>query len=269
MADRRMLNRIVTNSDAFVDMPFSSQALYVHLNMEADDDGFVNNPKTIAKNLKVKQKDLDLLIEKNFLISFKSGVVAITHWKINNIIRSDRKKETIFKQELNQLCTNINGFYELLTTTLQPNAANCQPTDNQMATKCPQIDNHFATTLQPVDNPINIINLNNINKEKENIKEEINKEEKKQITYVLEPLPFTQHLLENGIIENDQMQIATINSSIKYYKARDIDEAILKNTANEILKELVNKGFKGTEASDYFSERFDKKIQEVTEHENG
>ena len=237
MADRRMLNRIVTNSDAFVDMPFSSQALYVHLNMEADDDGFVNNPKTIAKNIGAKVKDLEILLQKNFLIGFSSGVVAITHWKINNIIRNDRKKETIFKQELNQLCTNINGFYELLTTT-----------------------------LQPVDNPINIINLNNINKDKE--KEEINKEEKNQTTYVLAPLPFTQHLLENGIIENDQMQIATINSSIKYYKARDVDEAILKNTANEILKELVNKGFKGTEASDYFSERFDKKIQEVTEHEN-
>ena len=255
MADRRMLNRIVTNSDAFVDMPFSSQALYVHLNMEADDDGFVNNPKTIAKNIGAKVKDLEILLQKNFLIGFSSGIVAITHWKINNIIRNDRKKETIFKQELNQLCTNINGFYELLTTTSQPNAANCQPTDNQV-----------TTTSQPVDNPINIINLSNINKDKE--KEEINKEEKKQITYVLDPLPFTQYLLENGIIENDQIQIATINSSIKFYKARNIDEAILKNTANEILKELVNRGFKGVEASDYFSEKFDEKIKEVTKSEN-
>ena len=64
------------------------------------------------------------------------------------------------------------------------------------------------------------------------------------------------------------MQIATINSSIQFYKARDIDESFLKSTANEILKELVNKGLKGIEASNYFSERLDEKIQEVTKNEN-
>lgn len=86
---------------------------------------------------------------------------------------------------------------------------------------------------------------------------------KESSNHSIEPLPFTQYLLENSIIENDNMQIATINSVIRFYKAKKIDENTLKNTANEILKELISKELKGNEASDYFSERFDKKMQEV------
>jgi len=86
---------------------------------------------------------------------------------------------------------------------------------------------------------------------------------KESSNHSIEPLPFTQYLLENSIIENDNMQIATINSVIRFYKAKKIDENTLKNAANEILKELISKELKGNEASDYFSERFDEKMQEV------
>ena len=262
MADRRMFSRIITTSDSFLELPLDVRGLYFHLGEEADDDGFIGNPKAIAKNVGAKDSHIKRLIDNKFLIQFNSGVVAITHWKVHNSIRNDRKKDTFYQQELKQLTTNSQGIYEFLVDKKDVKSDNQNGNHND-AKNDNQIDGNLTTKMSAQ------ISIGKININKDRIKEEINKEEKKQITYVLEPLPFTQHLLENGIIENDQMQIATINSSIKYYKARDIDEAILKNTANEILKELVNKGFKGTEASDYFSERFDKKIQEVTEHENG
>ena len=77
----------IVNSDAFLDMPLSAQALYFHLGMRADDDGFIGNPKSIQRLAGASQDDLMLLITKRFLIAFDSGVIAIKHWRMNNYIQ--------------------------------------------------------------------------------------------------------------------------------------------------------------------------------------
>ena len=111
MAERRMFSKTIIDSDAFLDMPQSSQLLYFHLAMRADDDGFINNPKSIMRNVKCNDDDLKLLIVKKFLIPFESGVVVIKHWRIHNYIRNDRYKETKYKEEKASLGLDENNAY--------------------------------------------------------------------------------------------------------------------------------------------------------------
>lgn len=99
MAERRMFAKTIIDSDAFLDMPLSAQALYFHLSMRADDEGFVGNPKRIRGMIGASEDDLKLLILKRFLLAFDSGVVVIKHWKIHNYIQSDRYKETTYLEE--------------------------------------------------------------------------------------------------------------------------------------------------------------------------
>ena len=113
MAERRMFAKTVIDSDAFLDMPLSTQALYFHLSMRADDDGFINNPKKIQRMVGCADDDLKLLIAKNFIIPFESGVVVIKHWKIHNYIRNDRYKETVYQEEKARLNTKENNAYTL------------------------------------------------------------------------------------------------------------------------------------------------------------
>lgn len=110
MARRRMFSMDIVESDAFLDMPDSSQALYFHLGMYADDDGFVN-PKRIVRMLGSNADDLKLLIAKRFLLEFDNGVVVVKHWTINNQIRKDRYSETQYKTEKKLLMSNENGAY--------------------------------------------------------------------------------------------------------------------------------------------------------------
>ena len=113
MAERRMFSNSVVESDLFLDMPFSAQALYFHLSMNADDDGFVANPKNICRMVGTNDDDLQILSSKGFVIIFESGVIVITHWKINNHIRQDRHKETVFKEEKELLILEKNEKYTL------------------------------------------------------------------------------------------------------------------------------------------------------------
>ena len=99
MAERRMFSKTIIGSDLFTDLPFSSQSLYVHLAMNADDEGFLNNAKKIQRMIGATENDLQCLIEQGYIIQFDSGVMVITHWKIHNYIRNDRFKETIFQTE--------------------------------------------------------------------------------------------------------------------------------------------------------------------------
>ena len=79
MAEKRMFTKKITESDAFLDLPLSAQALYFHLNMNADDDGFVNNPKMIARIIGAKADDLKMLEDKRFILPFPSGVIVVKH----------------------------------------------------------------------------------------------------------------------------------------------------------------------------------------------
>ena len=113
MAERRMFAKTIIDSDAFVDMPLSTQALYFHLSMRADDDGFINNSKKIQRMIGASEDDLKLLFVKNFVIPFDTGIVVIKHWKIHNYIRNDRYKETVYLEEKQLLETKENNGYTL------------------------------------------------------------------------------------------------------------------------------------------------------------
>ena len=113
MAQKRMFDKTITNNDNFLEMPDSTQNLYFHLSMEADDDGFVDNWKSIMRMTGKKEDDLKLLIAKSYIIPFDSGVIVIKHWRINNYLRSDRYNETKYIDEKNQLSIKQNGEYTL------------------------------------------------------------------------------------------------------------------------------------------------------------
>lgn len=115
MAQKRMFDKTITNSDDFREMPATTQNLYFHLSMNADDDGFLNDWRGIMKILGSREDDLKLLIAKSYIIPFESGVIVIKHWRINNFLRKDRYKETNFKEELSQLTLNDNQEYVWLT----------------------------------------------------------------------------------------------------------------------------------------------------------
>lgn len=111
MAERRMFAKTIIDSDAFLDMPLSAQALYFHLSMRADDDGFVNNPKKIQRMIGASDDDCKLLIMKRFILAFESGVIVIKHWRIHNYIQKDRYKETLYTEEKNRLAIDEKNAY--------------------------------------------------------------------------------------------------------------------------------------------------------------
>ena len=120
MAERRMFAKTIIDSDAFLDMPTSTQSFYFHLGMRADDDGFINNPKKILKFVGGNDDDFKLLIAKKFIIPFESGVVVIKHWKIHNYIQSDRYKPTLYREEREKLVTKDNKGYALIESVDNP-----------------------------------------------------------------------------------------------------------------------------------------------------
>lgn len=144
-----MFAKTIIDSDAFLDMPLSTQALYFHLSMRADDDGFVNNPKKVTRMINCGEDDFKLLIAKRFLLLFESGVVVIKHWLIHNTIRKDRKTPTNYQYEFSQLVEKENNSYTKVDNTKVPErldvtpemvvkqvTTNWQPDDNQATADC-------------------------------------------------------------------------------------------------------------------------------------
>ena len=111
----------IIDSDAFLEMPLSTHALYFHLSMRADDDGFVKNPRKTQRMIGASEDDLKLLIAKRFILPFDSGIVVIKHWKINNNIRSDRYKPTTFIKEKSMIMLKENGAYTEIKSFGIPN----------------------------------------------------------------------------------------------------------------------------------------------------
>lgn len=137
MAEKRMFTQKIVDSDAFLDMPLSTQALYFHLNMRADDDGFINNPKRIQRTVGASEDDLKLLIAKRFCICFENGVLVIKHWRMHNTLRKDRYNPTQYVDQFNQIEIKSNGIYTEKALELPDNqtATNWQPDGNQPATQ--------------------------------------------------------------------------------------------------------------------------------------
>lgn len=115
MAQKRMFSNLVVQSDEFLEMPDSSQNLYFHLSMQADDDGFVDKWKSIMRMTGKKEDDLKILIAKSFVIPFDTGVLVIRHWRLNNYLQKDRYKETIYKDEKSRLTIDKSNVYNLDT----------------------------------------------------------------------------------------------------------------------------------------------------------
>ena len=162
MAERRMFAKTIIDSDAFIDMPLSTQALYFHLSMRADDDGFINNPKKIQRMIGAADDDIKVLITKKFIIPFESGIVVIKHWKIHNYIQKDRYKPTMYLDEKSMLETKENKGY-----TLKKNECiqNVYKMDTQVRKELGKSE---------ISKEIELVKDNNINNnKKENIKRKI------------------------------------------------------------------------------------------------
>lgn len=111
MANKRMISMTIVDSDVFTDMPLSSQCLYFHLNMKADDDGFVGNPKRITRSIGATDDDLNILKAKKFILAFDSGVIVIKHWRMHNTLSYGRYHETSYLEEKSMLLLKDNGAY--------------------------------------------------------------------------------------------------------------------------------------------------------------
>lgn len=143
MAERRMFTKKIVDSDAFLDMPLSAQCLYFHLNMRADDQGVVDNPKKIMRMIGASEGDMQMLVAKRFLLVIEHNLIVIKHWWMHNYLRKDRYHPSQYQDELKVLGLKENGAYteaeNLLTevSTCDGNqmATTCKPDGNQMATE--------------------------------------------------------------------------------------------------------------------------------------
>lgn len=114
-----MFTKKITESDAFLEMPLSTQCLYFHLNMEADDDGFVNAPKKTVRMIGASEDDLKLLISKRFVLVFDSGIIVIKHWRMHNTLQKDRYHPTDYQAEFQQLSLKENKAYTTSVSSLE------------------------------------------------------------------------------------------------------------------------------------------------------
>ena len=115
LAQKRMFTMKIVDSDAFLDMPVSAQLLYFHLGMRADDDGFVDRPKRVMKDIGVNEDDLKILIAKKFILTFDNGLLVIKHWRMHNTLSKNRYHETQYLEEKRMLLLKDNGAYSLTT----------------------------------------------------------------------------------------------------------------------------------------------------------
>lgn len=167
MAEKRMLSKMIVDSDAFLDLPLTSQALYFHLVVRADDEGFINNSKKIKRIINANEDDFNNLINSNFIIVFESGVIVIKHWKIHNNITPARKKMTTYQEERSQLTEKENGVYTLKNKSTIYNRENTQVVENSEddeSTENQNIENVENENTQVVEN-LEIQKANNDNRD--------------------------------------------------------------------------------------------------------
>lgn len=145
---RRMISSKVVDTDNFLDMPATSQNLYFHLLMHADDDGFLGNPKTITRSIGAHQDDLKLLIEKGYLFVFEDGAIAIKDWFIHNYIPKDRYHETVYKEDKKKLEVTETQQYRLVTRKPIVQDTESKQVVDDMDTSCIQDDNNVYTEVK-------------------------------------------------------------------------------------------------------------------------
>ena len=192
MARKRMFSLLVVDTDEFLDMPSSTQSLYYHLGMRADDDGFVSSPRKIVKLVNCSDDDLKLLIAKGFIIPFDSGIIAIKHWKLNNDLKKDRYTPTIYLNEKSTLRVNKNRVYSIV--------------GNNLDTKWIQNGNKLDTQYSKDKNSIDKYSIDKKSKEYIEQKQEENQEqiqEQKQVKKEKKPKETHNSIIENYTINDD------------------------------------------------------------------
>lgn len=192
MARKRMFSLLVVDTDEFLDMPSSTQSLYYHLGMRADDDGFVSSPRKIVKLVNCSDDDLKLLIAKGFIIPFDSGIIAIKHWKLNNDLKKDRYTPTIYLNEKSTLRVNKNKVYSIV--------------GNNLETKWIQNGNKLDTQYSTDKNSIDKYSIEKYSKEYIEQKQEENQEqiqEQKQVKKEKKPKETHNSIIENYTINED------------------------------------------------------------------
>ena len=149
-----MFSKEITTSDLFVDMPASTQLLYFHLGMEADDEGFIGNARMLGRAYGASNDDLKLLQAKGFIIVFESGVTVVKDWNVNNKLRKDRFKPTIYQDEKKLLAIMDTGTYEIkhLLQESQQRSISEKPVVTMVEETGIQNDNQMTTKWQPNDN---------------------------------------------------------------------------------------------------------------------
>lgn len=170
MAEKRMFSNRVIDTDEFLEMPATAQMLYFHLSMNADDDGFVGKPKTIMRMCRASQDDLTVLLGKQFVISFDTGVIVIRHWKIHNFIRKDTYHPTIYEKEKEMLSLDKSDAYSL------------EPQDDAVTSPL-QVRNEYVTSPlrvrdESVTSPLQVRNVDKNSIEK--VREDKVREDKKR-----------------------------------------------------------------------------------------
>ncbi|WP_288201593.1 DnaD domain-containing protein [uncultured Megasphaera sp.] len=148
MADKRMMSKSVIDTDVFIDMPISTQCLYFHMLLRADDDGFLKNAKTIMRTVGASPDDVKLLIAKQYLIPFDTGIMAIKHWRIHNYIKKDRYKPTDC-EEIKLLEVNEKGEYVLAEPDCIQSGTKVEPDCIQSGTKVEPKWNQNGTKMEP------------------------------------------------------------------------------------------------------------------------
>lgn len=233
MTQKRMFDKVVTTSDDFLKLSAEAQCLYFHMGMLADDDGLSKNYRSYMKLVGATNEDLQSLIDKSFIYKFDSDVIAIKHWKIDNTVRNDRYRPTIFQNEFSRLDIADNNEYIMLDT-------NGIPDGNQMDTK----------------NSIDKNSKDKISKEKNSLEKK--REEKNNIVEKREDVTI---LSGNDIVVKDVIDYLNkkINSSYDW--------------ENEKIKRLVNnwieKGYKTLDLQIVIDKKFDEwKDTEMVVHLN-
>lgn len=215
MATRRMISKEVVMTDNFLDLPPTTKVLYFFLNLEADDDGFVGNPKTVMRLTETTKDDMKLLIDSEYVLLFDTGVVVITDWTEHNAIRKDRKKDTRFTKEMQQIILVDGGKYFWLSDS--------QPNDNQSAT---------------INTPNGCVGEDRRGKDsigKERVVE-VDKEQNQSPT----PPPFNQDFV--NLYKSFEAEIGKALSPIQMQELQYMLEDFSADVIHEALREAVGQG---------------------------
>ena len=228
MARKRMFSLLVVDTDEFLDMPSSTQSLYYHLGMRADDDGFVSSPKKIVKLVNCSNDDLKLLIAKGFIIPFDSGIIAIRHWKLNNDLKKDRYTPTIYLNEKSTLRVNKNKVYSI--------------DGNNLETKWIQNGNKLDTQYSIDKCSIDKCSIDKNSIDKNSIDK--NSKDKNSKEYIVQKQEENQ---EEKQVKKEKKPKETHNSIIENYTINDDLREALKGFVEmrkEIKKPITTKGLK-------------------------